>query len=787
MVGSRAAVVTAAAMCIHSRAVPCFFGRRHPDHRRNSPHKRQTHFVTDKPNIYEFGRKERWRLLKDKLVGRMMAIGGISVIIAILLIFVYLLYVVLPLFLKPSVRAGEPLPVTDAVLSAPLVVGALDEYAETALLVDAAGNYVFSRVGNGETVVAGHMGDGPAALVETSEPDSRVLAVADAEGRVFVYRHDYTVSFPNNVREVTPTMTEPLGDVALETAGPVSHLAVGLNEDEASVIAVHDARTIELVHAIKEVSFLDDSVTVETEVIPVPYAGGTIVDVEVDIDQRELYVADDAGRVYFYDIQRKASPTLVDTVDAVADGARITRIRFLSGGISLLVGDSRGGVAQWFPVRDNENNYQLARVRTFKTDAPVIDIAPEYYRKGFAVLGADNRLTLFHATAQRRLVSRALKAADTNAIAFAPRADALITIGSQDAVRVLAVHNEHPEVSWHSLWQKVWYESRSQPEYIWQSSSASSDFEPKFSLTPLTFGTLKASFYAMLFAVPLAIFGAVYTAYFMDRRMRQVVKPSIEVMEAMPTVILGFLAGLWLAPLIEHHLPGVLALALILPGSVVLASFLWSRAPAAMRHRVPAGLEAALLLPVVALAIALALTISYPLERMLFDGDMPGWLTEHGIDYDQRNSLVVGLAMGFAVIPTIFSISEDAVFSVPRHLTTGSLALGATPWQTVVRVVLLTASPGIFSAVMIGLGRAVGETMIVLMATGNTPIMDANIFQGFRALSANIAVEMPESEVASTHYRILFLAALVLFMVTFVVNTAAELVRQSLRKRYSSL
>jgi phosphate transport system permease protein len=166
---------------------------------------------------------------------------------------------------------------------------------------------------------------------------------------------------------------------------------------------------------------------------------------------------------------------------------------------------------------------------------------------------------------------------------------------------------------------------------------------------------------------------------------------------------------------------------------------------------------------------------------------MPQYLNDIGLDFDQRNSLVVGLVMGFAVIPTIFSITEDAIFGVPKHLTVGSLALGATPWQTMTRVVILTASPGIFSAVMIGLGRAVGETMIVLMATGNTPIMDFNIFEGFRALSANIVVEMPESEVDSSHYRVLFLAALVLFMATFVLNTVAEMVRQSLRKRYSSL
>jgi len=175
------------------------------------------------------------------------------------------------------------------------------------------------------------------------------------------------------------------------------------------------------------------------------------------------------------------------------------------------------------------------------------------------------------------------------------------------------------------------------------------------------------------------------------------------------------------------------------------------------------------------------------MEVLFFSGDMRGWLNDAGIDFDQRNSLIVGITMGIAVIPNIFSITEDAIFGVPKHLTSGSLALGATPWQTMMRVVILTASPGIFSAVMIGLGRAVGETMIVLMATGNTPIMDFNIFEGLRTLSANIAVEMPESEVGSTHYRILFLSGLVLFVFTFIINTLAEVVRQRLRRKYSTL
>ena len=150
----------------------------------------------------------------------------------------------------------------------------------------------------------------------------------------------------------------------------------------------------------------------------------------------------------------------------------------------------------------------------------------------------------------------------------------------------------------------------------------------------------------------------------------------------------------------------------------------------------------------------------------------------------------VGLFVGLGAVSwlTMARIVRGQVLSLrTRQFVDASRALGATPWQTLSRVVLLTASPGIFSGVMIGLGRAVGETMIVLMSTGNTPVMDLSIFQGFRALSANIAVEMPESELNSTHYRVLFLAALVLFLTTFVFNTVAEVVRQRLRRRYGNL
>jgi phosphate transport system permease protein len=239
---------------------------------------------------------------------------------------------------------------------------------------------------------------------------------------------------------------------------------------------------------------------------------------------------------------------------------------------------------------------------------------------------------------------------------------------------------------------------------------------------------------------------------------------------------------------VEAHLADLFMMLLCIPPGLLAFSWIWHRWESDLKDRVPDGWEPVLLLPVLVLLGLFASWLADPVQGLLFGGDLRNWLSsEAGISYDQRNALVVGCAMGFAVIPTIFSIAEDAVFGVPKSLSDGSLALGATPWQTLMFVVLPTASPGIFSGLMIGLGRAVGETMIVLMATGNTPVMDWNLFEGMRTLAANIAVEMPESEVNSSHYRILFLAALVLFLFTFVVNTGAEVIRQRLREKYSSL
>jgi phosphate transport system permease protein len=224
------------------------------------------------------------------------------------------------------------------------------------------------------------------------------------------------------------------------------------------------------------------------------------------------------------------------------------------------------------------------------------------------------------------------------------------------------------------------------------------------------------------------------------------------------------------------------------PGAALAGGFVWARLPKRWVARLPDGSEMLWIGVAIAAAMAACVAAAGPLEAALFGGPFPAWLERAtGLGFDQRNAVVVGIAMGFAVIPIIFAISEDAFSNVPPELAAGSLALGANRWQTVVRVVLPTASPGIFSAIMVGFGRAVGETMIVLMATGNTPILDWSPFNGFRTLSANIAVEVPEAPHGGTLYRTLFLAALLLFAMTFLVNTAAELVRDRLRRRYGRL
>ncbi len=504
-------------------------------------------------------------------------------------------------------------------------------------------------------------------------------------------------------------------------------------------------------------------------------------------DQRDRYGGTGGGELLWGQLAG-GRPHDLEVTSAGSSG--VTALTLLLGHRALVVGQADGALGVWVRVREGEEGerFRLTRVRDFAPRRAAVHLLePSQRNRGFLAHDLDGGLGLYYNTSHRVLWSGTSPLPAASAMAFAPKGDGAVLAGG-GRLATVAIHNPHPEISWRALFGRVWYEGARQPEHVWQSTGATDEFESKLSLTPLVVGTLKGTLYSLLLAVPLGVFGAMYASQFMHPRLLGTVKPVVEVMAALPSVVLGFLAGLWLAPRLERLFPALLLMLVVLPASVLLAGWLWRKLPQRLRGRFVTGFEALVFVVVLAAAAGLCLRLSAPFEAWAFGSDFQAWLlAATGLPYDQRNAVVIGLAMGFAVIPIIFAIAEDAFSNVPRNLVAGSLALGANRWQTVTRVVLPSASPGIFSAVMIGFGRAVGETMIVLMATGNTPIMDWNPFNGFRTLSANIAVEIPEAPVFSTLYRVLFLAALLLFALTFVINTVAELVRQRLRRRYAEL
>jgi len=509
-----------------------------------------------------------------------------------------------------------------------------------------------------------------------------------------------------------------------------------------------------------------------------------ITAIAMDRDGSTLYAGTRAGQLARWQFDEEGKVKAIERFTAFPDRRRITALAMVFGGVSLAVGDERGGLSTWFPVR-RDGKARLTRVHDLTPHAAAVrEILPSQRTKSLLSLGEDGSLHLDHATSERHLLSWEGCAAPAK-IAFALRGNGVAVLSDASTLTAWEVDAPHPEVSWKTLFGKVHYEGYDEPAYVWQTTGGD-DFEAKVSLVPLLSGTLKGTAYAMLLAVPLALFGAVYTSHFTTPALKRAIKPVVEIMAAIPSVVLGFLVALWLAPIAQRWILAVflgiltlpLTLIAFLAGWQVVRRWNWAK-------RLENGYEFLVLVPVILAGVALSALLAAPVESLLFGGNFRLWLYDAlGMGYDQRNCVVIAFGLGFAVIPIIFSIAEDSLSTVPYTLTASSMALGASRWQTVWRVVLPSASPGIFAGIMIGLGRAVGETMIVLMATGNTPICDWSPFNGMRTLSANIAVEIPEAPVGGTLYRVLFLCAVLLFLLTFALNTAAELVRQRLRKRY---
>ena len=727
--------------------------------------------------------------LRDRLARYVITVGGLAIIASVILILLLIGNVTIPLFKSPAAVPLADLSLADPAPSGNILAVDLDEYLETAVALDADGFFRFSSLPGGEagerlplTPPSDEAAHPLRARVEAPLTFStlwsdgtltidqvRFTAHFDAEGRrSFVRQVQRQAEFP------PPEEGFPSQSLARMT--DAGRVRVDLFADNRLKVTQETVSTDFLGNETRSAAsyFLTDTDEPITALV-------------LDHPGAALYAGTGRGSLLHWELGEEAPPRLKNYVNAQNDGAAVTALALVFGDISLAVGDEKGHLSTWFPVRPAEGGEaRLTRIhRLTRHDQAIREILPSWRDKSLASFDANGSIHLDHMTSERLLLRIETEAPLTQ-LALAARGNGLLALDENRRLQLWGVDNPHPEISWRTLFGKVWYESYNEPAHVWQSSAANDDFEPKLSLTPLIFGTLKGTFYAMLFAVPIALYGAIYISQFGSPRLRQWIKPAVEVMAAIPSVVIGFLAALWFAPKLEKAVPALFLSVIFVPLALVLGLLLWQwlRRFQPLK-RVERGYEFLAVAPMLLLAIAAAVILGPLVEGWFFDGNFKLWLfNETGQRYDPRNSIVIAFALGFAVIPIIFTIAEDSLSNVPPSLRAASLALGASRWQTVWRVILPSASPGIFAAIMIGLGRAIGETMIVLMATGNTPIIDLSMFNGMRPLSSNIAVEIPEAPHGGSLYRVLFLSAVILFVLTFCLNTVAEVVRQRLRKKY---
>jgi phosphate transport system permease protein len=726
----------------------------------------------------------------DRAAVFVISLGGFAVVISVFGILAFIALEALPLFRPARVHARSALFLETRLTAGDQAFRVLgvDEYRQFLFAVEPDGRVVFYPRGKGDELSRERrVGEAFGIQVPGLEPGTPIvsssasllghhLAAGTADGRVALMQVRYAPRYTDGRFDGIDVTVSPDHDAVLldPARRPVRQVAYEHRDGQAYLAGLLDDGTV----AIWQGGEGGDERRAGVRVA----AGQRVTHVRVG-NGGVTVAATDAGRLYRWTFDA-GQPELTD-VSRLDD--RITALEFVLGGNSVAVGTERGAVAILFRAPMPDGSEAMVCARSFAPQgSAVLGFAMSPRERSFAASHRDGSVVLRHATSGRTLGGAAGVGA-APVMVMAPKADGIYAL-SGGRVVPLTLENPHPEVSWRTLFGKVWYEGYPGPEYVWQSTGATDDFESKLSLVPLVFGTLKGTLYAMLFAMPLGVLGALYTSQFVHPSIRAKVKPAVEIMAALPSVVIGFLAGLYLAGVVERNLVAVFLMMGLVPAFGTAGVLLWRALPHRWARRLRPGSEIAVIIPLLLLGAWLSLQVGPAIEGRLFGGDARSWLeTTLGLTYDQRNSLVVGLAMGLAVIPIVFTISEDAFTSVPSSLTAASLALGASRWQTAMRVVVPTASPGVFSAVMVGFGRAVGETMIVLMATGNTPLMDWSIFNGFRTLSANIAVEIPEAPAGGTLYRTLFLAAVLLFLMTFALNTVAEIIRQRLRDRYKAV
>ena len=862
-----------------------------------------------------------WVRTGDALARILITLGGVGTIAAVLLVGVFLFVVAAPLFRPARTHSagGGPLGADP-----PLALGC-DESGDLVWFVtggEAAGSLRVVGLTGAEWLLERAAADAGLAgcTVVRSVGSELLTAVGFADGSFRTGRLGLDSSFlaANDLAaEIQPptvgaavrdgdsliirgfsgqfSRVSLVTDVAIPGAKSLPESIIDIDVTPLSggplVAALDSGGTVRVESATSRRNMLTGKTTiVATGGTIEPVAGFRPRFVRVSELGDQLYLIASDGTAQRYAIRDVRNPRLMESFQVPGP---VTAVARLFGGNSLATATADGRVVILFVARPPAGEEAVApvpadglRVVAAREFLPatrgITALAASPRSRLFAAADAGGGVRLLHSTAGREVAELVgfERAADDEVsvpvagvmpggavmLSIPPQENRLVAAGA-GRLAAWSVDVGYPEVSFRTLVQPVWYENYPAAGHAWETTGHEA-FESKFGLLPLIFGTVKATVYSMLFATPIALLAAIYASQFMHPAWKARIKPAIEMMASLPSVVLGFLAGLIFAPLMERLLTSVLTGLFVVPLVLLGGAHLWLLLPAGSRARWARFRFPIVALVALPLGILAAGLLAPGVEALLFQGDVRSWLDGRegsgfggwvvallpvaslatvwlvgrvvnpwlrraGVSwsqqragvtlflvfaggvalaltlalagaalcdavrldtrgvlfgtYVQRNALVVAVGMSFAIIPLIFTIADDALSSVPDHLRSASLGAGATPWQTAIRVIVPAAASGLFSAVAIGLGRAVGETMIVLMAAGNTPLMSWNLFNGFQTLSAAIATELPEAARSSSHYRVLFLAALALFAMTFVVNTAAEIVRLRFRRRANEL
>jgi phosphate transport system permease protein len=708
----------------------------------------------------------RWT---DRIATVAVTIGATLVLFAVASIFLFLIWASWPLFWNDS-RSD----ITTHVVETPdTLVAALSESEYLARAADSGDLKILTLDDLENPSHPVQLGD--VVSLATDDYDSSVLATVSSSGSLKLYRDFDWLSFDLLGTEIQ----QPIVSVLLRDVPQA--MRVQVENDNVYHLLLQYENRIEWLSASSERGPISEATTFNLR---------TRLSLEGTPDLSRVYlmsqgglllVVDNTGRYRFYD-----SDSVVSSGRFTSTSATTVRVLRSSYGLAVIDGDNLAYIyglsfGEQGPALDLLDQYQLTQVGAIEAFTPAFG--------GLITANVSGDLEWLDTDFQtQRLLSLSQHTSQNGSGLkwyMTPEGAVVRVMGNELLVVKHNASDRSLNIS--SLFERRMYEGYQSPRYIWQSMPLSPTAEAKFSITPLILGTIKAAFYSLLFATPLAIAAAIFTSYFLTADLRARIKPLVELLAAIPTVILGLVAGLWIGPWLEQHLGLFIAFGVSVPICLYLASKIWRLLPGNRAEARLAGFE----LLFSAAAIALAALIAAQLTDLIESGtsnNLVSYLAQKwGLEYEQRNAIVVGLVMGFAVVPTIYSIAEDALAAVPAYLREGALAMGASEWQAAKSVVLPTAAPGIISAIMMGFARAVGETMIVLMATGNTATMDPSLMTGLRTLSATLALEMPEVVPDSLHFHVLMFIALLLFLFTFLLNSIAEWVRARLRERVAQL